>query len=900
MARFQACGGKRIIRVASLSQAALVVLSRARFATSGAWVAAGLAMLSLVDVPTVQAVEAAGEPATVEAAARVLDLRTFPVPQGAKVSDRRTLAMLMFEAPGGAKAAFDLLRRQFTERGWKELPGSYQDDANASGHFSKEGFIVAASTSNVVGDPRKDGWSRVSVVNHGNIAPAKLPAPPGVKPFYPSASEASYITEAKVPETAAACRKLLLAAGWTPYGTASSDPESPMMYFKRNAIRLMAWVSSAPAQGGKTIIKYSTDLLSADLPVPPDATDPRYNDGDRSLRFDSPDEQAGAIVEFYQQQLPKQAWKPTTERPVVDERKGTQFLIFRNPQGDMISLDLTRFTDIVRVKVQHQTAAKVAELDRLAEEEAERRRQELARKSVKVKVAVPLPALAAKIEQDRADLFEFTLGTGGGPVAFGAFREHFLKDGWSEEEGTRTEANTGSMSIKKGEATIRFSYFDSGITDAEITVSGSPQVMLQPLPALDKSPKRADAPQAGKKPGLADIPGLPKLPAGVELPDIPEVDDLLKTLKNADADKPAATSKAATSKAAASKTATNKGAPSGKAEMESAADKMANKQADKKAAASGPVKVAEIPLPADTASVEYNKTVKMIKVTSPSDTRTLAAFLTDALTDKGWGKASPGLVTDSSAILKLSKGDALLTIFIHGNDDDDSEMTLVCKGVVWDVVPQSKTAAKKPATQPASKPATQPPAAPRVASKPNQSTGGATSAKSGNAVPAAGPRITVADQKQTGATVWIGEKAFKLEYGLAYESKSNDEQVTEVLLAMKPIAVEKVLALLNQGKDADDAVGFEPHMKLRFVAAGKLTYLFLYVDGLSVNLGSPGPEKVQAEITVKDGRARGKAVLQKPEDFFKKQYRFEANFDAKMATGKAGTPDATPAGASRR
>jgi len=813
------------------------------------------------------------EPTTVEAATRVLDLRTYPVPEGAQVSSSmHTLAILMFEAKGGVKESYELQRKQLVDRGWKELPGTYLEDTTASGHFSKDGFVVAASASPAFSDPKKAGWSSVTLINHGNVVLAELPAPAGVKNFYSNPSEASYSTEANVADTAAACRKLLLADGWAPYGTASSDPQSPMMYFKRNAIRLMAWISSAPALGNKTIIKYSADLLSADLPIPPDVPDPRYDDSDKTVRFDAPDGQADAIIAFYQKQFAKQGWKATTDRPIVDDQKETQFLVFRNPQGDMISLDLAKYNDIVRVKVEHQSAAEVAEADRRHKEEAERQRQKLAKMNIKIKVAVPLPAMAAKIEQEKPDRFEFALATGEGPAAFRFFKDHFSKLGWEEEDGTRAEKHTGSMFFKKDEAQIRFKYFDSGLSDAEISVSGTSQMVFEPQPALDKSP-RNDAPKTAKKSSLADIPGMPKLPPGVELPDSPEVNELLKALKAAGVEAPTATKKAVPNSAAKSKSATAKGAP----------------------AASGPVKVADIPMPSDLASVEYKKTVKMIEITSPSDARTLATFFVDALTERGWVKASPGLVTDSSAILKHTKGDAQLTIFVHGKDGA-SDATLMCKGVVWDVVPQSKVAAKKPAR----KPATAPAAGSRVASKSSKPVGSTTepAAKTSpmptGGTQVAGPRIAVADQKQSGASIIVGDQTYKLDYGVAYEAKSNDDPVTVVLMSVKPIATEKLVALLRAGKDAGDAAGFDPHLKLQFDANGKLSYLFLYADGLSVNLGGPDPETVKAEIAVKDGRARGRAVMEKPTDFFKKQYRFDAPFDAKLATGSAGTPGAAP------
>ena len=84
----------------------------------------------------------------------------------------------------------------------------------------------------------------------------------------------------------------------------SNDPDWPVLYFKQNAIKLTAMFSTTPAAGGQTLIRYGTELLSADLPVPADAPDPRYNDGDKTLRFEWTDESAEAVIAFYQERLP--------------------------------------------------------------------------------------------------------------------------------------------------------------------------------------------------------------------------------------------------------------------------------------------------------------------------------------------------------------------------------------------------------------------------------------------------------------------------------------------------------------------------------------------------------------------------------------------------------------------
>ena len=461
------------------------------------------------------------EPATAEEAAKVLDLRTIALMEGAVVGNNRSLGMLMYEAKGTPQAAFEFHKQLLSKLGFKELPGGYSDAANCSGAFTKEGYRVAVSTSESYSSPKKPGWSSITLVNDGNVALEKLPVPPGVKPFYPQAYRAAYTTETKPAETLAACRKLLLAAGWEPYGKAGEE----MQYFKRNAIKLQLSVSTPPGAEGKTLIQYSSELLQVDLPAPPNTEDPRYTDIQKTLRFDSPQDQTDAILAFYQERLPKMGWKATTEKPVTDDRTKEQFVVYRNAQKELLWLDLTQFTGIVRVKLRHQTAAEVAEEERLFKEKAELEKQKLAKRNMKVKVAVPLPANAENIDKQQESLFEFTLATGSGPAALGQFRKYFLKEGWKEEEGTELETNTGNLVLKKEEARLRFSYFDTGIADAEIRVSGSANMVLEP--GVTKEKADAEEPKAEKKPKKKPaLPGLPELPPGVEIPE--DVKELLK------------------------------------------------------------------------------------------------------------------------------------------------------------------------------------------------------------------------------------------------------------------------------------------------------------------------------------------------------------------------------------
>jgi len=188
------------------------------------------------------AADAIKTPATVEQAARILDLSTFPLMDGAKPLESRQVANLSYAATGDVKTAFEFNRKALLAQGWKELPKSSVTDQSASAMFSHSGFVVSLSVS-PIGEP---GGLMVMLQNQGNVKPGQLPVPPGTKPVYVGDSTAMYATEVAVPATADACRNLLLAQGWVPYGDAGDSA-----FFKQNAILATATVSSAPAQGGR-------------------------------------------------------------------------------------------------------------------------------------------------------------------------------------------------------------------------------------------------------------------------------------------------------------------------------------------------------------------------------------------------------------------------------------------------------------------------------------------------------------------------------------------------------------------------------------------------------------------------------------------------------------------------
>jgi hypothetical protein len=410
-------------------------------------------------------------PATVEQAARVLDLSTFPLPDGAKALESRHVANLSYLATGDVKTAFEFNRKALVAQGWKELPDSSVTDQSASATFARNGFLVFVSVS-----PHDNGTSYVRLLNQGNVKPGKLPVPPGAKPVYVGDSTAMYVTEAAVPATADACRSVFIAQGWVPYGDA---PDTTV--FNKNAILATAYISSAPAQGGKTSIQYSTQLISAEIPAPPNVEELRYVDEPPELTFTTANQDA--IVDFYRKTLAAAGWKSTMDKMVdVD---GAPTMIFRNPAKEMITLSIPYVLgDKLGVSVRFQSGAEIAERDRKIKELAPKLRAEaeakaakeakeaaeLAEKNKVPKVAVTLPADAKDVKQTN-DSIKFTLGKGKAKVAVETLRAQFRSAGWKEDVASLERMAGTLLFSKEGGPSVTVTYSDTGFMPTEVSLS---------------------------------------------------------------------------------------------------------------------------------------------------------------------------------------------------------------------------------------------------------------------------------------------------------------------------------------------------------------------------------------------------------------------------------------------
>src|SRR5215216_1303921 len=397
-------------------------------------------------------------PATVEQAAKVLDLSTFPLMDGAKLLESPQVANLFYLATGDVKTAFEFNRKALIGQGWKELPNSSVTDQSASAMFSRNGFLVFVTVT-----PNGDGNVQVRLHNQGNVKPGKLPVPPNAKPVYVGDSTAMYETDAAVPATIDACRNLFVAQGWVPYGEAGDSA-----VFKQNANLVTATVSSAPAQGGKTMIQYSNQLISADIPAPPNVEELRYVDEPAELTFATTNQ--NAVVDFYRKTLATTGWKSTMDHMVDVDEKPT--MIFRNPGKGMLTLAATGvLSGKLLFSVRFQSAAEIAERDRKRKEAAPKLRAAAEAKAAKEaaeaaavaeknkppKVILSLPADARDVKQTN-DSIKFTLGKGKAKAAIESLRAQFRDAGWKEDH-VSTEKMAGTLLFsKEGGGSVNVTY----------------------------------------------------------------------------------------------------------------------------------------------------------------------------------------------------------------------------------------------------------------------------------------------------------------------------------------------------------------------------------------------------------------------------------------------------------
>jgi hypothetical protein len=189
---------------------------------------------------------------------------------------------------------------------------------------------------------------------------------------------AMFVTESSVEETLKNTRAAFEAAGW------QLIEESPgVVEYKKGRQLLHAYISSAPAKMGKTVIQFQPKLMAADLPLPKEALDTRYNDAPAKLEFNH----AGTwddVAQFYQTELPKLGWTATTENLIKNEKDA--FQIYRNPEKAYLEVKLITRGGKTVAEVIYKSAGQFEEDEKRIKEAMEKKKAEKIKEDEKAKV----------------------------------------------------------------------------------------------------------------------------------------------------------------------------------------------------------------------------------------------------------------------------------------------------------------------------------------------------------------------------------------------------------------------------------------------------------------------------------------------------------------------------------
>ncbi len=412
-----------------------------------------VASVALIEVSALHAVDPPMKAATAEQASAVLNLAEFPLVDGADELAHRDIAEQSYLATTSVKAAFESLQKNFLDRHWKTVGEPYVSDDSCNLTVQNQGYLVTISVNK-----RDPETASIAIHNLGNIDASKLPVPKGLKSLFQIPGNAAYLSERSVDETRAEARKLLLAAGWEPYGEIESSFD-----VKQNAVTLGVRVAQAPAQGNKTVIHYATQLRSIDLPAPHNAKIVQYADTTRGLFTETALSQ-DEVVKFYRDRLGKHGWKPTTDQTFKLEIY--QAMIFRNAAQEMLTLKLIDFEGKTRAMIEYLSAERIAKLDEEAEKLRAKKKAEKDRPLPKVVIKNPK---GATVESNTKQKIEFQVARGA-KLYVETLAAEFKKEGW-KIEATIAEEMAGEYTFQKGDQELHVSYLDTGILPGEITVS---------------------------------------------------------------------------------------------------------------------------------------------------------------------------------------------------------------------------------------------------------------------------------------------------------------------------------------------------------------------------------------------------------------------------------------------
>ncbi len=146
-------------------------------------------------------------------------------------------------------------------------------------------------------------------------------------------------------------------------------------------------------------------------------------------------------------------------------------------------------------------------------------------------------------------------------------------------------------------------------------------------------------------------------------------------------------------------------------------------------------------------------------------------------------------------------------------------------------------------------------------------------------------RLTDATKLANSGTLIIGKTTYKLANVVCYEMKRFDEIVTTVVLSEKQLNMANLKTALGK-KAADDYFEFIPQVKLIIDSEDNLSSMSIWADNASIS----GSGRLEGDIVIEDGRARGVAKMTEPGEFMDSEYNFEVSFDTEVLGKQVSAP----------
>jgi hypothetical protein len=284
-----------------------------------------------------------------------INLRNFP-----RMNQQEPLMMsstqVSYHTDVDATAAYEFQKAAFLKLGWREEPGAAVSAKMASGAFSGAGYRISVSVH------FQAGGLIVLLLNHGTAELGKLPLPPGSKSLFIGPVSAMSVKETSVEDATEFVQTALLASGWEVHGH-----EANSYHFKQALNRISVTLQAAPAQGGRTVITYTSELLAGDLPVLPDGREVRYVGPRQEVIFQTATPTPG-IVEFYKSTLGKTGWTPN--QPTLMSINDYEQMVFRTSSDDVNILQIRKAAGMNHnVSLSFSSAAEMAAAFKKADDE---------------------------------------------------------------------------------------------------------------------------------------------------------------------------------------------------------------------------------------------------------------------------------------------------------------------------------------------------------------------------------------------------------------------------------------------------------------------------------------------------------------------------------------------------